>query len=167
MMDESKLYAGIEKQFAKHETVNHSAKEYDRGDVTTNSVEGFFGIFKRGMVGVYQHRDEQHFHRYPDEFTFRYNNHTKLGVEDSERAEKMIKAMDGKRLTYRRIGGQEESLEGVCSPGRTVHPPAARRFVTLDTMQYVVRPKEGALSWLESAGRPKSISVCGMHCYRN
>ena len=70
-------------EFAKHETVNHSAKEYARGDVTTNSVEGFFGIFKRGMVGVYQHCGEQHLQRYLDEFSFRYNNRVRLGVDDT------------------------------------------------------------------------------------
>ena len=73
-------------EFATHETVNHAAKEYARGDVTTNTVEGFFGIFKRGMNGVYQHCGEQHFQRYLDEFTFRYNNRIKLGVNDAQRA---------------------------------------------------------------------------------
>jgi transposase-like protein len=100
--DDSKLYPTIGTEFAQHETVNHSIGEYARGDVTTNSVEGFFGIFKRGMVGVYQHCGEQHFQRYLDEFTFRYNNRSKLGVEDTERAVIAAKGMDGKRLTYRR-----------------------------------------------------------------
>ena len=106
--DESKLYPTLGKQFASHETVNHGAREYAPGDVNTNSAEGFFGIFKRGMVGVYQHCGEQHFQRYLDEFTFRYNLRVKLGVEDTERAERTTKAMNGKRLTYRRIGGQAE-----------------------------------------------------------
>ena len=87
-------------EFAKHETVNHGAKEYARGDVTTNSVEGFFGIFKRGMVGVYQHCGEQHLQRYLDEFSFRYNNRVRLGVDDTERAELAIPGAEGKRLTY-------------------------------------------------------------------
>ena len=69
--DESPLYPTLGKEFAKHETVNHARKEYARGDVTTNTVEGFFGVFKRGMIGVYQHCGEQHFQRYLDEFTFR------------------------------------------------------------------------------------------------
>ena len=77
--DESRLYDAIGSEFAKHETVNHGAKEYARGDVTTNSVEGLFGIFKRGMIGIYQHCGEQHLQRYLDEFTFRYNNRSKLG----------------------------------------------------------------------------------------
>lgn len=110
--DESRLYATLGKEFASHESVNHGAKEYARGDVNTNTVEGMFGVFKRGMTGVYQHCGEQHFQRYLDEFTFRFNNRTKLGIEDTERAEKMVKGMGGKRLTYRRIAGQGESLEG-------------------------------------------------------
>lgn len=68
--------------------------------MTTNSVEGFFGIFKRGMVGVYQHCGEQHLQRYLDDFSFRYSNRSKLGVEDKERAARAIKGAEGKRLTY-------------------------------------------------------------------
>jgi transposase-like protein len=100
--DESNLYPTLGREFATDETVNHSAKEYARGDVTTNSVEGFFGIFKRGMVGVYQHCGEQHSQRYLDEFSFRYNNRVRLGIADQERAVLAAKGMDGKRLTYRR-----------------------------------------------------------------
>lgn len=102
--DESKLYPSIGGEFAKHETVNHGAKEYARGDVTTNSVEGFFGIFKRGLNGNYQHGGEQHFQRYLNEFAFRYNNRSKLGVNDTQRAIIAAHGADGKRLTYRRIG---------------------------------------------------------------
>ena len=101
--DESRLYMAVGKEFATHETVNHSAKEYARGDVTTNSVEGFFGIFTRGLVGVYQHCGEQHLQRYLDEFSFRYSNRAKLGVGDDARAVIAVRGMDGKRLTYRRI----------------------------------------------------------------
>jgi ISXO2-like transposase domain len=71
--------------------VNHAAKEYARGDVTTNTVEGFFGVFKRGMVGVYQHCGEQHLQRYLNEFTFRYNNRNVLGVSDAVPAAEAIK----------------------------------------------------------------------------
>ncbi len=117
MTDESKLYGSLGKEFASHETVNHAAKEYARGDVNTNSVEGMFGVFKRGMVGVYQHCGEQHFQRYPDKFTFRYNTRSKLGVEDAERAVRAAKGMEGKRLTYRRIAGQGEGVEGGAGPG--------------------------------------------------
>jgi transposase-like protein len=105
--DESKLYPTLGEEFAKHETVNHGAKEYARGKgdelVTTNSAEGFFGVFKRGMNGVYQHCGEQHFQRYINEFTFRYNTRSKLGIEDAQRAVIALKGGDGKRLTWRRI----------------------------------------------------------------
>jgi hypothetical protein len=67
----------------------------------TNTVEGFFSIFKRGMVGVYQHCSERHLHRYLAEFDFRYSNRIKLGVDDTERARRAIKRVVGKRLTYR------------------------------------------------------------------
>jgi hypothetical protein len=82
--------------------VKHSAKEYVRGDVTTNTVEGYFSIFKRGMKGVYQHCDEKHLHRYLAEFDFRYNTRTALGFSDLERAEALVTGIKGKRLTYRR-----------------------------------------------------------------
>ena len=102
--DESRLYIQLGREYANHETVNHGAKEYARGDVTTNSVEGFFGVFKRGMRGVYQHCGEQHFQRYLNEFAFRYNNRSKLGVDDAQRALIALRGIEGKRLTYRRIG---------------------------------------------------------------
>jgi transposase-like protein len=99
--DESKLYPSVGAEFMKHETVNHAAKEYVRDDVTTNTVEGFFGVFKRGFRGIYQHCGEQHFQRYLDEFTFRYNNRIALGVNDAARAATAVKGAEGKRLTYR------------------------------------------------------------------
>lgn len=74
--DENRIYIGADQAFATHETVKHSAKEYARGYVTTNSVEGFFGVFKRGMKGTYQHCAEKHLHRYLAEFDFRFNNRT-------------------------------------------------------------------------------------------
>jgi transposase-like protein len=86
--------------FASHETVKHSAYEYARGDVTTNTVEGFFSVFKRGMRGTYQHCNEKHLHRYLAEFDFRYNNRTALGVSDAQRVAKIAKGIAGKRLTY-------------------------------------------------------------------
>ena len=104
--DESSLYPKVGKEFTTHETVQHSAGEYARGDVTTNTVEGFFGVLKRGMKGVYQHCGEQHFQRYLNEFAFRYNNRSGLGVNDTERALialRGIGGIGGKRLTYRRI----------------------------------------------------------------
>jgi transposase-like protein len=104
--DESRLYPEVGKEFAKHEKVHHAAGEYARGKgadlVTTNTVEGFFGVFKRGFNGVYQHCGEQHFQRYVDEFTFRYNTRAKLGFDDAERAEIALRQAEGKRLTWRR-----------------------------------------------------------------
>jgi transposase-like protein len=99
--DESRLYTGADERFASHETVTHSHKEYVRGDVHTNSAEGYFSIFKRGMRGVYQHCGEKHLHRYLAEYDFRYNHRSKLGIEDGERTELAIKNATGKRLTYR------------------------------------------------------------------
>lgn len=104
MTDESSVYCGIGKHFADHETVNHSAREYGRGEASTNTVEGVFSIFKRGMIGTYQHCGEQHLQRYLNEFDFRYSNREKLGINDTMRAEIAVKGIEGKRLTYRRIG---------------------------------------------------------------
>jgi transposase-like protein len=98
--DESRLYPKVGVEFAAHETVNHSRKEYARGDVNTNTVEGYFSIFKRGMKGVYQHCSEKHLHRYLAEFDFRYNHREALGVDDETRTIAAIKAGEGKRLTY-------------------------------------------------------------------
>lgn len=100
--DESRLYTGAEEAFATHETVKHSAGEYVRGDVHTNSAEGYFGVFKKGMTGTYQHCAEKHLHRYLSEFDFRHNTRTALGFSDALRAAKAMKGAEGKRLTYRR-----------------------------------------------------------------
>lgn len=99
--DESRLYFQVGAEFAAHETVNHSAKEYARGDVTTNSVEGYFSIFKRGMKGVYQHCGEKHLHRYLAEYDFRFNHRIALGFNDGARADAAIRGSANKRLTYR------------------------------------------------------------------
>ena len=105
--DESRLYTETGKEFAGHHTVKHSAKEYVRYEgartVHSNTVENVFSVFKRGMVGVYQHCGEQHLHRYLSEFEFRYNRRTKLGWNDNMRADAALKAIGGKRLTYRRL----------------------------------------------------------------
>lgn len=100
--DESRLYLGSENHFLSHETVKHSAGEYARGDVNTNSAEGFFGVFKKGMRGVYQHCGEAYLQRYVTEFEFRHNTRTKLGFTDGERAALALKGTVGKRLTLRR-----------------------------------------------------------------
>jgi len=100
MTDEGTWYREIGRQFARHETVKHREDEYVRGDAHTNTAEGFFSIFKRGMQGVYQHCSEKHLHRYLAEFDFRYSNRVKLGVDDGERTARAIKGIVGKRLTY-------------------------------------------------------------------
>jgi hypothetical protein len=87
--------------FAEHESVDHSKYEWARGDVHTNTLEGFFSVFKRGIVGVYQHVDTKHFNRYLAEFDFRQNNREKLGINDARRAEIALQGMRGKRLMYR------------------------------------------------------------------
>jgi transposase-like protein len=95
--DESKFYVNVGKEFAAHETVTHSRREYVRGDVHTNTIEGFFSIFKRGMRGVYQHCAEKHLHRYLAEFDFRYNTRK---ISDMERTVAAVRGGEGKRLTY-------------------------------------------------------------------
>lgn len=95
--DESRLHHGSETHFTSHETVKHSAGEYARGDVNTNTAEGYFSIFKRGMRGVYQHCAEKHLHRYLAEFDFRYNARK---ITDGERAALAVLGISGKRLAY-------------------------------------------------------------------
>jgi transposase-like protein len=101
MTDEWGGYFSLSDHFASHESVSHKADEYVRGKVHTNTVEGYYSIFKRGMKGVYQHCSEKHLHRYVAEFDFRYNNRSRLGVEDGERAVRAMEGIVGKRLTYR------------------------------------------------------------------
>ena len=101
MTDEAHAYRNIGKGFASHESVNHGEEEWVRGNVHTNTIEGFFSIFKRGMKGVYQHCGEQHLQRYLAEFDFRYSNRIALGVDDTERTARAIRGGEGKRLTYR------------------------------------------------------------------
>jgi transposase-like protein len=101
MTDEYRSYRGIGRRFASHQTVQHAAEEYVRGEAHTNTVEGFFSIFKRGMKGIYQHCSEKHLHRYLAEFDFRYSNRVALGVNDDDRAERALAGIVGKRLLYR------------------------------------------------------------------
>ncbi|WGS20815.1 MULTISPECIES: IS1595 family transposase [unclassified Bradyrhizobium] len=104
MTDEARHYMEVGREYDSHQAVNHGQEEYVRygSDViTTNTVEGYYSIFKRGMKGVYQHCAEKHLHRYLAEFDFRYSNRVALGVDDQDRAEKAILGATGKRLTYR------------------------------------------------------------------
>ena len=104
--DESRLYNDMVDHVAEHDTVHHSSREYVRGEVHTNTVEGVFSIFKRGMKGVYQHCGEKHLHRYLAEFDFHCNNRIALGVGDEARTDEAIRGVVGKRLTYRTASGQ-------------------------------------------------------------
>jgi len=118
MTDEAAYYRWVASEFADHHSVNHSAEEYVRPQVSfrdckfvvdsvhTNTLEGFFSVFKRGMVGIYQHCGEQHLKRYLAEFDFRYNHRAKLGIDDEERAERALVGAKGKRLTYRTTRGE-------------------------------------------------------------
>lgn len=104
MTDEHPLYGMLSYAFAEHGKTNHSKGEYvSRVDVTvhTQTVEGFYSIFKRGMKGVYQHCAKKHLHRYAAEFDFRYSHRVALGFDDSARAVKALEGVVGKRLTYR------------------------------------------------------------------
>lgn len=105
MTDESGIYRRAGQDFASHDFVTHSKDEYVRGDVHTNTVEGYYSIFKRGMKGIYQHCGEQHLHRYLAEFDFRYSNRIALGVDDSNRTVKAMAGIVGKRLKYRDSSG--------------------------------------------------------------
>jgi len=101
--DESTLYKSVGQEYAGHWTVTHSEYQYvhPQTGAHSNSIEGYFGIFKRGMKGVYQHCAEKHLQAYLNEFDFRYNTRK---ISDAERAELALKGAEGKRLTYRRIG---------------------------------------------------------------
>jgi transposase-like protein len=106
MTDEAPQYRYMKLAFADHGKVLHRKGEYVRGEVHTNTIEGFFSIFKRGMRGVYQHCSEKHLHRYLAEFDFRYSNREATGCNDAARADRMLKGIVGKRLTYQTTGGR-------------------------------------------------------------
>lgn len=99
--DESNLYNYAIDHVAKHEAVKHTAGEYVRDNVTTNHVENYFSVFKRGMRGTYQHCKEKHLHRYLAEFDHRYNHRVALGYSDIDRTLAAIRGIEGKRLMYR------------------------------------------------------------------
>jgi transposase-like protein len=100
MTDEAGQYKYLSRDFARHEFVSHGIGEYGRGEITTNTIEGFFSIFKRGMKGVYQHCAKEHLERYLAEYDFRYNTRSALGIEDQERTTIALRGIKGKRLTY-------------------------------------------------------------------
>jgi len=106
LTDQALHYVKPGREFASHGVVNHAQDEYvsrENPFVHTNTIEGFFGIFKRGMKGVYQHCGKQHLHRYMAEFDFRYSNRVALGIDDGQRTDEALRGIGGKRLTYRRL----------------------------------------------------------------
>ena len=107
MTDEARHYRTIGRHYASHTSVSHAKREYVRKDnplIHTNTIEGYFSIFKRGMRGVYQHCQKKHLHRYLAEFDFRYSNRVALGYNDADRADTLLKGIVGKRLTYQTTG---------------------------------------------------------------
>ena len=103
MTDGPKHYVNTGKEFAAHSSIDHVTGEYAReGFHHSNTVENYFSILKRGITGVYHHVSEAHLGRYLAEFDFRYSYRQGLGVSDAMRADEMLKATSGKRLTYRR-----------------------------------------------------------------
>src|ERR1700730_18652831 len=102
MTDEGGAAKKVGSEFVLHGSVNHSIGEYVRGDIHTNTIEGYFSILKRGINGVYHHVSQEHLKRYLAEFDFRYNERMALDVSDMQRTTKAIKGLVGKRLTYRR-----------------------------------------------------------------
>jgi transposase-like protein len=107
MTDESYVYKRVGKYFNAHSTVNHGKKEYARGNVTSNTVEASFAIFKRGLNGTFHSVSERHLQRYATEFDFKWNHRSANGFNDVERADAALKAIGGKRLTYRRIDSKQ------------------------------------------------------------
>ena len=111
MTDELRANRRIGRRFAGHDAVDHGKEEWSRKlpdgtKASTNTVEGFFSILKRGIYGCYFHISEEHLHRYLAEFDFRYSNRMALGIEDEERTERAIRGIIGKRLTYRTTHGE-------------------------------------------------------------
>jgi transposase-like protein len=105
MTDESAPAKMMGKMFGNHQSINHAIGEYVRGEAHTNTIEGYFSILKRGVIGTYHSISQQHLKRYLAEFDFRYNEREGLGVTDKQRTAKALKGIVGKRLTYRRTGG--------------------------------------------------------------
>jgi len=105
--DKSQIYIGVAYD---HESVDHSKYEWKRDEAHTNTLEGFFSIFKRGLVGTYQHMDKRHLDRYLAEFDFRQNTRAKVGFDDVSRTDEAIKGFKGKRLTYETTGGKKAAL---------------------------------------------------------
>lgn len=105
MTDELHGYQGLVTGYAAHDTIKHSQGVYAKGNIHTNTVEGFFALLKRGIMGSFHHVSKAHLHRYCDEFAFRWSNRSAMGVDDGERAARIIVGAEGKRLTYQTSKG--------------------------------------------------------------
>lgn len=113
MTDDAKQYTRLNRHFASHDAVKHSLGEYVNrinAAIHTNTVEGYFSVFKRGMKGVYQHCAKEHLHRYLAEFDFRYNNRKFKDISDTQRADILLRGIVGKRLTYQRTSEQKQMI---------------------------------------------------------
>lgn len=119
MTDGEGQYRLVSSMFQSHDTVNHGIGEYVRGDAHTNTVEGYFSILKRGIIGTFHSVSPQHLQRYVQEFDFRYNHRQVkvktddgwmlVGPNDQERTVALLKRISGKRLTYRRSNGPSQA----------------------------------------------------------
>jgi transposase-like protein len=110
MTDGEGQYRLLADMFKSHGVVNHSIGEYVRGDTHTNTIEGYFSILKRGIIGTYHHVSGQHLKRYLAEFDWRYDTRTALGMTDAERMDMAIPGIVGKRLTYRRTNREGQPV---------------------------------------------------------
>ena len=130
--DEGATSKGLGRLFDKHASVNHSIGEYVRGDVHTNTIEGYFSILKRGINGVYHHVSQQHLKRYLAEYDFRYNERAALGVNDEARADRLIRGIVGKRLMYKARASRSAvlywSAVDACYAGSDSDRPNARNW---------------------------------------
>lgn len=97
MTDEASQYTKLGREYASHGVVSHGISEYVRGEIHTNTIEGFFSLLKRGLVGTFHHVSEQHLKRYCGEFDFRWNHRA---LTDMERADAALRGIEGKCLTY-------------------------------------------------------------------
>jgi hypothetical protein len=150
-------------RFASHDRVDNSEKEYARYEegrptIHTNTVEGYFSVFKRGMRGTYQHCKEKHLHRYLAEFDFRYNNRSALNVGDNERATKAVVGAKGKRLTYRQPTAPDpEVITRALRRGHRKWPKRkARGRVASPWHHYPVRNDKNLSPLAERRRRPSS-----------
>ena len=133
MTDEATYYRGLPRNFSRHSAVRHTIGEYGFTErqtdakINTNTVEGYYSIFKRGMKGIYQHCGEKHLHRYLAEFDFRYSNRVAVGVDDLARSESALRGAAGRRLTYKSGSPSKNELLSICAGDNFNCTMAAKR----------------------------------------